>query len=190
MNIDDLMNEFRLGSRELFNRHFRVPRPYVNDLKWGLQDRYFRMDNPHPKEEEEAWRKEDRFEKVESVLFETLVLEPAGLPITPYGCANQSIRVQLRFSDAPIMISRTSDSGPWDHPVRIVTQNATMDFVCFFDWDSLGYRDHRYVRVEVTDDQSQPPLCRQHGLIETQYVRFSISPPGEAAKRQIGSVIP
>jgi len=39
MAIDELMTQFRLASRELFNHYYRVEDPYNND-GWALERRF------------------------------------------------------------------------------------------------------------------------------------------------------
>ena len=153
MDLDARMNQFRVASRELFNQFFRADDPYNND---------------------QAWPMEERYSEVQELLFQKLVLEPAGLPPIAYGLLNSSVVVALRHGDfAPIMLNREVDSGYWDHPLREVTRDAKLAFVSFFDWDQLDYRDRRYVRVQVLDWPSQPAAVGKHGLIEAHYVRFS-----------------
>lgn len=152
MDLDLLLNRFRIASRELFNGFFRVDAPY---------------------EHEKAWVLEERYEEVEAMLFEKLVLEPGELPFFRYGQLHPNIRVQLRYGEfAPIMLNRETDSGYWDYPVKEITKEAQLSFVRFFDWDQLDYRDHRYVRVLVSEWPSQPNAVGKHALIETHYVQF------------------
>jgi len=151
MSLDALLNRFRVASRELFNGYFRVDDPY-NDS--------------------EAWRLEERHGEIEQVLFEKMVLEPAGLPQAVYGFVNPSIRVLLRSDFAPIMFNREIESGYWDHPLKEVTNDATLLFVSFFDWDDLDYRDNRYVRVILDGWAAHPEMRGKHALLETQYARF------------------
>jgi hypothetical protein len=152
MPIDDLMTQFRLASRQLFNQFYRVSDPYNND----------------------GWPLEERFSHVQEALFQTLVVEPAKLPATRYGDVNPGISVELRQAElAPIMLNRDVDSGYWDHPIREVTREARMAFVRFFDWDQLDVRDNRYVRVLVQAWPSKPEAIGKHALIEAQYVKFT-----------------
>ncbi len=154
MDIDDLMNSFRLAGRELFNHFFRLDNPWNNSV--------------------EAWLLEGRFSRVERVLFRVLVSEPAALPDIRYGEVQTSIFVELRSgTSAPIMVNRGIDSGSWDHPLREATGEARLLFVRFFDWDQLGYRDNRYARVQIDSWPSRPDVIGKHALIETQYVRFA-----------------
>jgi hypothetical protein len=152
MDLDARINRFRIASRELFNQFFRVDDAYNNDQAWIL---------------------EERFCEVQELLFQKLVIEPAGLPTVAYGVLNPSIRAVLRHGEfAPIMLNREVDSGYWDHPLREVTREAKLAFISFFDWDQLDYRDHRYVRVQVLEWPSQPSVVGKHAFIEAHYVRF------------------
>lgn len=153
MELDALLSRFRVASRELFNQFFRVDTPYAK---------------------EDAWVLEERYGEVESLLFEKLVLEPAQLPIIRYGTLHPNIRVELRHGEfAPIMLNREIDSGYWDYPLKEVSREAELAFISFFDWDQLDYRDHRYVRVLVTEWAAQPKAVGKHAFIESHYVRFA-----------------
>jgi hypothetical protein len=150
-DIDNLVNRFRLASRDLFNVYFHVNDPYKND----------------------GWSAAERFSEVEVVLFEKLVLEAGHLSNVKYGTLHPEIQVALRGTDhAPIMLNRDVDSGYWDYPVKEVTQDAKLLFVRFFDWDQLDYRDNRYVRVRVDQWPSHPETVGKHALINSQSVRF------------------
>ena len=152
-SIDDLMNEFRIASRELFNLHFRIEDPYENN----------------------GWVLAERFAAVERVLFEKLVLDPAGIESVPYGTAIPELQVKLRGGDsAPIMLNREVDSGYWDHPTREVSSSVTLAFIRFFDWDQLSYRDNRFTRVVVIDWPGQRDHIDKHALIEAQCVCYSL----------------
>src|ERR1700730_1800937 len=151
MALDKLMTQFRLASRELFNHFYRVPDPSDND----------------------GWELEGRFSQVQEVLFQTLVIEPAGLPRTRYGDLNSKIVAELSLGEfAPIMLNRDVDSGYWDYPIGEVTREARMLFVRFFDWDQLGVRDNRFVRIKVEEGPSKPEAVVKHALIESRYVKF------------------
>lgn len=153
-DLNELMNQFRLASRELFNHFFRVSDPYSSG--------------------QHAWLQEERFSEVQAVLFQQLVAEPISLSIVEYGTTQPNVLVELRYDGAvPIMLNREIDSGYWDHPVKEVGTDARLLFVCFFDWDQLDYRDNRYIRVQVDRWPTHPDIAGKHGLIESQYVRFA-----------------
>jgi hypothetical protein len=154
VELDALMNRFRVASRELFNQFFRIDDP----------------DRHH----QHAWVLEERYGEVESLLFQKLVLEPAELPLLSYGVLHPGINVRLRHSAfAPIMLNREIDSGYWDYPLKEVATDAKLALMSFFDWDQLDYRDHRYVRVQVIEWSSQPSTVGKHALIEAPYVSFA-----------------
>ena len=152
MDLDQLMNRFRLASRHLCNHYFHPP-------DW----------------DDNEWNVVEYFEEVERLLFENLVLCPAGLDLIEYGQPNPNIVVALRRpGDVPIMINRDrgAASGYWDHPTKTIASTTAMIFVEFFDWDQLAYRDHRYAHVVITAHPSLAELVGHHALIETQYVRY------------------
>jgi hypothetical protein len=151
INIDEIMNQFRLATREVFNHYFRVPDPYNND----------------------GWILEERFSAVQVVLFQKLVMEPAALSDTEYGYPQSEILVELRYSDsASIMINREVKSSYWDFPVKEITRDARLLFVSFFDWDEQDYKDNRYVCLQIDRWPLHPETIGKHALIESQYVRF------------------
>jgi len=94
MEVDDLVNRFRLASRELRNHWFHPP-------DWDQSE----------------WEVVEGFDEVERLLFETLVLWPAGVQRVDYGRPNPDTIVVPR-TPAPIMINRDrgAESGYWDHP--------------------------------------------------------------------------
>ena len=152
MELHARLNQFRLASRELFNQYFRIAEPDKNAEASVLQE---------------------RFCEVESLLFQKLVVEPTGIPSIPYGVLNPGICIELMRGDfAPIMLNREIDSGYWDHSLRVVTRDAKLGFISFFDWDHLDFRDHGYVRVQVLNWPSEAEVLGKHALIETHYVRF------------------
>jgi hypothetical protein len=151
VNLDEMMNQFRIASRELFNHYFRIPEPYIND----------------------GWVFEKRFADIEALLFEKLVSEPAALSRAGYRNPQTEILVELRAgSFAPISLNRDVDSGYWDYPVKEVAKDVRLVFISFFDWDQLAYRDNRYVRCRVEDWPTHPAAVGKHALIESQHVRF------------------
>jgi hypothetical protein len=151
VDLDELVNRFRLASRELFNQFFRIPRPYDND----------------------GWLLEERFAEVEVLLFQKLVIEPAGLPEGRYGAPNPNIRVALQSDHAPIMLNREINSGYWDYPLEEVTAEAQLTFISFFDWDQLAYRDNRYVRVRVDGWPSHVETLGKHAFMQADHVRYA-----------------
>jgi hypothetical protein len=152
VRLNELMNSFRLATRELFNHYFLVP---------GARD-----DN--------AWRVVERFGEVQEVMFRTLVTGPASLPTIRYGDIQPEILVELRerLDRAPVLLNREVQSGYWDHPLPELTRSAKLAFISFFDWDEVSYRDHQYARAQVLEWPEHPEVVGKHALIESQYVHF------------------
>ncbi len=171
MDLHQSMSRFRLASRELFNHYFSVPYP---------------PGEPH-------YEYYDGFREVERVLFTMLVLEPCSVPLASsdysYGLdAHPGIRVRLPIANAndnlvgvdepmvaPLMLNREINSGYWDYPLDRFTNEATLLYVAYFDWDSMHSRDNAYVRVQVQDWPSHPEAIGKHGLVESHLVRYVLS---------------
>jgi hypothetical protein len=153
MNLDEQMNQFRLTSRELYNRSFRM----------------------HESNDGSPWVGVERFREVQEVLFLKLVTEPVGLQKIRYGDVHAEISVELRdgVEAAPVMLNRDVDSGYWDHPLLEIPRATELVFVSFFDWDQLSYLDNLYTRVQVVDWPANREANGKHALIESQYVRFA-----------------
>lgn len=152
MSLDEMMKQFRLASRELFNHYFRISNSHGGD-KWGSIE---------------------RFREVENLLFRKLVAEPASLEAFVYGDVQPAILVRLRdgLNAAPLMLNRDIDSGYWDHPLAEVPSGTELIFVRFFDWDELDFHDNQYTRVQVRSWSAHPEAIGKHALIESQYIRF------------------
>ena len=153
MYLDALLNRFRIASRELFNHYFRLPGGDVD----------------------EAWRLAERFKEVEELLFQQLVLEPAGLARARYGDSRPEIVVSLRdqIDSADMMLNREVDSGYWDHPLARIDRSAQLIFIRFFDWDQLGIRDNELVRVKLIGWPGHQELVGKHALIRAYNVQFA-----------------
>lgn len=152
MDINAMMNSFRIAGRELFNNYFRL------DAPWDRAN--------------EAWTIEERFRTIEKVLFQKLVTEPAGLVGVSYGALQPGITVELRSDFAPAMVNRQIDSGYWDHPITEITREARLLFIRLFDWDQLDYRDNQYVRVKIDEWHAHPEVAGKHALLECRHIKF------------------
>jgi hypothetical protein len=155
MTLDEMMNRFRVASRELFNHFFHVS--ITDETGAPLKA---------------AWDSQERFSHVQDVLFENMVCESAELTHAAYGTLQPEILVELRSDFCPIMLNREFNSGYWDFPLREVTRDARLLFIRFFDWDNLDYHDNRYVLVQVGDWPSHSETLGKQALIESHYVRF------------------
>lgn len=153
MELDALMNRFRLASRELFNHYFHA--------------------STH---DDAQWAADERFTTLEEQLFHALVSEPANLSTAIYGRFQPTILVRLRIGEfAPLMLNRETESSYWDHPQQEFTQDAVFHFMQYFDWDHTDFKDNRYVRVVVAEWPSKPELVGKQALVESQYVRFTVA---------------
>lgn len=155
MKLDPLLHRFRSASRDLFNQHFLPP----------------------PSRDFADWDAFELFGQVEEVLFQTLVIQSAGLTAAPYGILNSEILVCVQTDNTPIMINREQgkDHGYWDFPITSVGRSATMKFVRFFDFDDRRGFDHQYVHVEITNWPTEQAAVGRRALVENQYVSFQLA---------------
>ena len=155
MTIDRSMNRFRLASRELFNQYFRIDDPYENN----------------------GWDLEEDFSQIEQLLFQKLVAEKYGLPTSSYGRTQKAIVVKPITDGCPWMLNRELPvaHGYWDYPDAKFLQSIHAEFVRFFDFDWLAYRDYRYVMVFVSTAPGLQEIENRYALVETQYVRYSLA---------------
>ncbi len=168
MDIHRSMIWFRLASRELFNHYFAVP--------------------SDPQREDFTYEYYEGFDEVEQTLFEKLVIKPCSVPCLDPGYKygidpHPFIRVRLPISNAgeemtdepsvgTIMFNREINSGYWDHPLYRFTNEATLLYVCYFDWNSMHSRDNSYVRVQVSEWPSHPEVIGKHALVEAYQVQY------------------
>jgi hypothetical protein len=129
------------------------------------------------------WDSFERFQEIERILFDHLVLfklereYPVGdlfLKPIPY------LRVVPSSFGCPIMIARPTPELPrspyWDDPVnRVTAAQVDLHFLEFFDWNLLDYRDFQYYRVSIVAFEEQPHLVGREALIERQYVKVFLS---------------
>ena len=171
MDLHRSINRFRLASRELFNNYFAVPCV----------------------PEEQGFEYYDGFGEVERILFTMLVLEPCAVPQPPadyrYGFyAHPRIRVRLPIANvgenvlgndeprfAEILINREISSGYWDFPLDRFSNEATLLYIGFFDWESMHSRDNEFVRIQISEWPSHPEAEGKHGLVKAADVRYVFS---------------
>jgi hypothetical protein len=153
MNIDKLVNKFRIASRELFNNYF---------LEQFLEN--------------EDWEFHELFTCIEEELFHALISSRIGIKKIEYGCYPQTeievIPTALSTCGIPIMLNRNIDSGYWDHQIDRAEIGCVFSFLTFFDWDQKAFKDNRYVRAIVNSWPEHPELIGKHALIETTYVSY------------------
>jgi hypothetical protein len=152
MNIDKLINKFRLASRELFNNYFLET--FLENEDWDFYELFYGM---------------------EEQLFFALVASRIGINGGTYGQPQQEILAipdPKCTSGIPIMLNREIDSGYWDHPTNMAIPACKFTFVSFFDWDQKSYKDNRYLKIIVKDWPENPSLIGKYALIETQYLSY------------------
>ena len=152
-HAEKLLVDFRIAARELFNRFFRVESPWEN--------------------QEAAWLLVERFNDLESVLFQKMVSEALGVGGSGYGEPQKDILL-FGQGEVPALINREVDSGYWDFPISTIPVDAEMQFVSFFDWDALAVRDNKYVRVRIAACTSNSALVGKHALVEAQGVSYRL----------------
>ena len=151
----ELLEEFRVASRELFNHYFRVKNAWKN--------------------QEQAWRSVGRFEGVRLVLFQKMVSEVLDVVVAEYGMPQENILVVPKFGTSiSADINREVNSGYWDFPVEEIHSDAVLRFVEFFDWDVLSMRDHQYVRVVIASCTSVPEIVGKHALVQSHQVSYRV----------------
>lgn len=95
---------------------------------------------------------------------------------------NDPIRDAMEKAQAD-MLNREVNSGYWDYPLNRFTNDATLLFICYFDWDSMHSRDNAYVRVQVGDWPGHPEVIGKHGLVEAHMVRYVLAEPEADEKK-------
>jgi hypothetical protein len=150
MDLDVLMNRFRVASRELFNHFFHS--------------------STH---DEEPWFAQERHQEVETALFWALVTAPAELTEVPYGELQPEILIEPNFSgELDWMLNRERDSGYWDDDLKHAPTDSKINFLSFFQWDWLGIRDYDLVKVVVTASPSNERLIGKQALVQVSYSKF------------------
>ena len=113
------------------------------------------------------------FRDLEAIAFEKLVADRLSANTAPYGSLQPGIIVIPKVGDdISALINRDVDSGYWDFPVATIPGGAVMHFIEFFDWDSLGVRDNKYVRVRIASCPANVAIEGRDALIDAQDVSF------------------
>ena len=136
-----------------------------------------------------AWDRRDAFSRVATELFTAVVLDPLGMtdqrpaPMWEHAAAPLTcFEVTPVATTIPIMINRGSPrTGYWDDPVREIAQRqARIQFVRFFDWDELGYRDFQYIESLIMGVAGHPELAGRYALIEFGHATLHFDEPAAA----------
>jgi hypothetical protein len=75
--------------------------------------------------------------------------------------------VQGKNAELIAMINRAIPAtGYWDHPVqKVKSEEADLWLISFLDWDEIGFRDMRYLRVRIVASPNKELIGRD-ALIE------------------------
>jgi len=157
MDITERFLEFREAARHLWNV-------------------YFRQDSKSP-----DWDERDEFSEAYVALFNAMVryqLPPGAASIPHLGSGESTAlpgyHVVFSLSEIlPLMINRDIPAaGYWDHPTQQVEGTSVrLGLVSIFDWDQLGFRDFRYLRVRIMTS-SDPGLVGRDALVEAGACRL------------------
>lgn len=115
----------------------------------------------------------ESFEEVCVLLFTHLVVDMLGIERSKCNWLAEPAKCFELVSSAdilPIMINRDGQSGYWDNPIKAVNRGElTLNFMDYFDWNSMDQIDFRYYRARITDSNKYPQLVGYDVLIETIY---------------------
>ena len=169
MDITDRFQDFREAVRNLWNVHFRGEALPAQD--WTRQD----------------WNLRDAFSDAYVALFKAMVtyrLPRGAPPIAHLWDAGKTVldcyHVTGRFDELDLMIARDRPaSGYWDYPIkRAGTSTVDLRLISLFDWDTLGFRDFRYLRIRIVTADN-PALVGRDALVEVADCRIIYHPVEE-----------
>lgn len=131
--------------------------------------------------EKEAWDIQDEFEKICTMLFSSLVLNPLGLSsfnksysYEQYPEPIDALHVVPITTEVPININREKKcSGYWDHPIKTISpDDVDLRFIDLFDFDKMGFREFEYYRVRIVDSSASQELVGRDALLRCSYVNI------------------
>jgi hypothetical protein len=137
MDITNHFLQFREAVRHLWNVHFCEEA--LRDQDWDLRD---------------------AFSDAYVALFNAMVtyrLPQGASTIAHLWDADRTVldcyHVAGKSNDLNLMIARDIPHYCyWDHPIkRVDTSTVDLRLISFFDWDTLGPRDFRYLRVRISN---------------------------------------
>ena len=152
MKITRLMNKYRECARSIWNLYL-MEHAALSRTKWDIKDEY---------------------DKICSILFSTIVLcsinKGSEKKAYPYQLCPEPlpfIRIQP-ISQMPIKINREiKPVGYWDHPITIISPDEIdLQFIDFFDFDTLGFRDFEYYRVRIINSSNHSDILNRDALVK------------------------
>jgi hypothetical protein len=174
MNTDvtELFQIYRECVRHLWNSHF-VRTCKTNNTNDGSQDRFDIR---------------DRFAALSSTLFDEVVLRPTRLlrysryseysmPY-PFKEALRPFQIQADGGECTLLIeNKRPDDGNtyWDHPLRKIDPRLIdLRFIDYFDWDSTGWRDYEYFRVNIASCAKDKLVEGRQALVKVNKMRVLV----------------
>jgi hypothetical protein len=130
----------------------------------------------------------DSFDRVAGELFHSLVLEQFGfedLALAPESASPPAPMRRLFVmpsapGGAPILINRdrARSHGYWDHSMKSIRPDeATLLMAGFFDFDCVGLRDFKYLKVFIAAASPKLDIAGRWALFDFEYARISIDEP-------------
>ncbi|QNA87740.1 hypothetical protein G4G28_03335 [Massilia sp. Dwa41.01b] len=152
VSVLDQLNEYRDCSRGLWNRAFMAKFQINQD--WAISDSFARIKNE---------------------LFRSIVLRQLDCSDDDYvlGKSSRLIKVKLRSRrKTAVMINREKreSAGYWDHPVKELDSNVSLQFIDLFDWNPYGFLDMNFVMCEIIDSPDCPDIEGHKLLVDLSYV--------------------
>ena len=150
-DITHLLEHYRECIRHLWNSGFRV------------------LDTSKDK-----WDFVNQYSDIASRLFGIFVLQPLGHPEAELSKEYEADPQPFSFlhiissgSAITIYINRSlPPTGYWDDPVNtIMTEEADLRLIRYFDFDVLSYRDLEYYLVRITRFDKHPHLVGRNALV-------------------------
>jgi hypothetical protein len=129
------------------------------------------------------WDTVDVFNGICSELFQEIVLRSFSNSIKAIELEATSVPLQSYsilaggVSRLPLLANREIPAtGYWDHPIEWISSDADLEIkpICFFDFDSTGWRDLEYLRVKIISCPSMPELEGREALIECRYLKIEL----------------
>ncbi len=151
MDITNNITTFREAVRHLWNVYFRERAERDND--WDLRD---------------------EFSNVYVDLFNSLVKYdlPEDAPSISHlwngdNKVLSEYHVKGKNEELVVMINRSIPAaGYWDHPVQqIKSEETDARLISFFDWNEIGFRDMRYLRIRIIASSNKDIVGRD-ALVE------------------------
>ncbi len=149
-DVTEVLNRYRECARSLWNNFIRRPEPQCESV--------------------------DAFHAICERLFQELVIDQLEEEQSVRYGGNEPfpfLVVVPIVDGVPIMIRRDvpGNNQYWNHPVNRVSRDGTkLLFIDYFDWDTTGFRDFRYLRVKVESLDAHPEVVGHEALLEAHNV--------------------